>query len=231
MNEERARFFSNISHEFRTPLTLILAPVQDLLQSGARLPDAVAVPLSVIRDNALRLLKLVNELLEIIRLEDGKGNLESVPVELNRSVTGIVDSMVHLADSKDLRLERTLGEGTLFTRGDPRAVEKVFVNLLSNAVKFTPPGGQVRVSTERVGAVARVSVSDTGIGIGSGDQASVFERFRQADGSTTRRFRGTGLGLALVEGGAHGAYGGGGHRSERAWCGNLHDRRVTSAGG
>ncbi|MGE5152501.1 MAG: ATP-binding protein, partial [Bdellovibrio bacteriovorus] len=102
-------------------------------------------------------------------------------------------------DAKGVDLQRDLGVDHLLVRGDARAMEKIFVNLLSNAIKFTPKGGQVRVESECESGQAVVRVSDTGIGIRGEDQEMVFERFRQGDSSTTRRYRGTGLGLALVK--------------------------------
>lgn len=199
LNQQRTDFFSNISHELRTPLTLILAPVQELLQRGQALPDALATRLGVVRDNALRLLKLVNELLDLIRLEEGRDSLDAHPLDLNRLLSGLVDGMVHLADAKSVQLDRVLCPGHLLVRGDARAMEKVFVNLLSNAIKFTDRGGRVRLESHRRGGEAVVEVSDTGVGIRREDQELVFERFRQGDASTTRRYRGTGLGLALVK--------------------------------
>lgn len=199
LNQQRAEFFSNVSHELRTPLTLILAPVQELLQRGQSLPDALATRLGVVRDNAFRLLKLVNELLDVIKLEEGRDSLCQVPMDLNRLLSGLVDGMVHLADAKGVTLERRLGPGHLLVRGDTRAMEKVFVNLLNNAIKFTPQGGRVELCAMAQGDEAIIAVSDTGIGIRAEDQGLVFERFRQGDASTTRRYRGTGLGLALVK--------------------------------
>lgn len=199
LNQQRTYFFSNVSHELRTPLTLILAPVQELLQGGQPLSDALATRLGVVQDNALRLLKLVNELLDVMKLEEGGGSLERVPLDLNRLLSGLADGMVHLADAKGIWLERTLGENHLLVRGDTRAMEKVFVNLLSNAIKFTPRGGRVRLEASGQDEVVVVRVCDTGIGISGEDQEFVFQRFRQGDASTTRRYRGTGLGLALVK--------------------------------
>lgn len=199
LNQQRTDFFSNISHELRTPLTLILAPVQELLQRGQALPDALATRLGVVRDNAFRLLKLVNELLDVIKLEEGRDSLQQVPLDLNRLLVGLVDGMVHLADAKGVDLGRNLCPGHLLVRGDTRAMEKVFVNLLSNAIKFTPQGGRVEVRAEAREGEALIQVSDTGIGIRAEDRELVFERFRQGDASTTRRYRGTGLGLALVK--------------------------------
>ena len=199
LNRKRTDFFSNISHELRTPLTLILAPVQEILSGGSRLPDALAGRLMVVRDNGLRLLKLVNELLDLIRLEENVGGLDLRPVESNRVLRGVVDSMVHLAEAKGLQLRRDFYPADLVVIADSRAMEKIFVNLVGNAIKFTESGGWVAVRSDVEGPWAVIEVKDNGIGIARSEQGHIFERFRQADGSSTRRFRGTGLGLALVK--------------------------------
>lgn len=199
IDRQKTQFFANVSHELRTPLTLILAPVQEMLETGRRWPDEVASRLGVVRDNALRLLKLVNDLLDVIRLEEGKEQLERVPVDLNGMLSALVDGMTHLADTKEITLTRELCDERLVVRGDTRALEKIFVNLLNNAIKFTDTGGSIRVESRLQRARAWVSVSDTGIGIPSEEQPHIFSRFHQVDGSSTRRFRGTGLGLALVK--------------------------------
>jgi len=199
MDRLKSHFFANISHELRTPLTLILAPVQDLLEGRERLPDRVAYKLVAVRDNALRLLKLVNDLLDVIRLEEGRDDLCRSNVEVNGLLGGLVEGMTHLADMKGLHLHYLKCAQPLVVKGDPRALEKVFVNIIGNALKFTNPGGEVNVSAAFRNGEVYVTVEDSGIGIAESDKALVFERFRQADGSATRRYRGTGLGLALVK--------------------------------
>jgi signal transduction histidine kinase len=199
MDRQKSQFFANISHELRTPLTLILAPVQDLLEGRDRLPDRVAVRLAGVRDNALRLLKLVNDLLDVIRLEEGQDNLLRSRVELHGLLRGLVDGMIHLADMKGIDFEYESCPERLVVQGDARALEKVFVNVIGNALKFTDPGGAVRVVTSLRDGNVQVLVEDSGVGITESEQALVFERFRQADGTATRRYRGTGLGLALVK--------------------------------
>ncbi|MFY9973030.1 MAG: ATP-binding protein, partial [Chromatiaceae bacterium] len=155
--------------------------------------------LGVVRENALRLLKLVNDLLDVIRIEEGREQLAEDPVELTRLLAGVVDSMSFLAEAKGLHLVKAIDDDLVFARGDGRAFEKILVNLLSNAIKFTDEGGRVSVQLAQNGDRVVIRVSDTGIGIGEEDQRLIFERFRQADGSSTRRYRGTGLGLALVK--------------------------------
>lgn len=195
----KSQFFANVSHELRTPLTLILAPVQDLLQGSRRLPDKIAGSLGIVRSNALRLLKLVNDLLDVIRLEEGKTTLERHPLRINSLVGGVVDAMCHLAEARDITLEKRIASEPWCVMGDQHAQEKVFFNLLSNALKFTPAGGSIVVSSFRDQDHVVVKVEDTGVGIGQKDLPYIFDRFRQVDSSATRRYPGTGLGLALVK--------------------------------
>jgi len=195
----KSQFFANVSHELRTPLTLILAPVQELLEGGWRLPDAVAGRLGIVRNNGMRLLKLVNDLLDVIRLEEGKSSLDKIPQDLVPLIAGLVDSMIHLADTKEVALEKELDDQPLVVMGDQPALEKIFINLINNALKFTEAGGRVRISAHRQDERAVIEVEDTGIGIDAKDLPTIFDRFHQVDGSATRRYQGTGLGLALAK--------------------------------
>lgn len=199
LDKTKSEFFANISHELRTPLTLILSPVQDLLESQTALPDKIASALGMVRNNALRLLKLVNDLLDVIRLEEGKLDLEKTPLAVDPLVAGITESIGYLADIQGIELKTSLHANGQAVLGDVAALEKVFINILSNAVKFCEKGGFIEVSSTAKENVILVTVRDTGIGIASKDLPFMFDRFRQADGSTTRRFRGSGLGLALVK--------------------------------
>lgn len=199
LDRQKTIFFANVSHELRTPLTLILAPVQDLLEGREQLSERVRARLQAVRDNALRLLKLVNDLLDVIRLEEGHETLQSRPVDVDRLLGGLVEAMTHLAATKGLRVVADLAAGPQLVLGDLRALEKVFVNLIANAIKFTDADGVIRVTSRSQDGRVIVAVQDNGIGIAKADQAHIFERFRQADGSSTRRYRGTGLGLALVK--------------------------------
>lgn len=199
MDRLKSDFFSNVSHELRTPLTLILSPIQDLLRQPQLLSDRVAGMLMTARDNSLRLLKLVNDLLEVIRLEEGKEQLARESVDLNSLVNGLFESMQHLADQRGIEFKKELTTGSSVIEGDMYAFERIFLNLLSNAIKFTPDGGRVSLKTSRNDYSLTVSIEDTGIGIDKRDIPHIFERFRQADSSSTRKFRGSGLGLALVK--------------------------------
>lgn len=199
LNRQRADFFANISHELRTPLTLILAPVQEILTGSTHLPDRLATRLGVVKDNALRLLKLVNDLLDVIRMEEGAQKLEIRPVNLSGLISALVEGMVYLAATKNIELEKQLPTSPLVVEADSRSLEKILVNVINNAIKFTQQGGAITVSLSRHGSEAVVQVRDNGIGIDKQDQERIFERFRQVDGTSTRRYRGTGLGLALVK--------------------------------
>ncbi len=194
----RSIFFANISHELRTPITLILSPVQDILRDPKDLGPRVARVLEVVHQNGLRLLKLINDLLELVRLEEGKGGLDLKPVDLATFVPGLAESVRHLARSKGLALEVQGSASPLVVRADPSRLEKVVLNLLMNAIKFTPAPGRVAVRWAAQGQEALVVVEDTGIGIPTEDLPHIFDRFRQVDESSTRRYHGVGIGLALV---------------------------------
>lgn len=199
MDRLKSEFFANVNHELRTPLTLILSPIETLLHREPPLPEEVGQTLVLVKNNGLRLLKLINDMLEILRLQEGKMKIEPRPINVSTLVGGIVDSVRHLAQTKSIEM-KVEGKGPgLIVEGDPGRLEKVMLNLLSNAVKFTNAGG--RITTRWFGSErwAVVEVSDTGIGIPARELPHVFERFRQADGSSTRKYQGVGLGLALAK--------------------------------
>ena len=194
----KTEFFANVSHELRTPLTLILSPLSDLLQRVAELPRDLRGLAGIAHDNSLRLLKLINDLLELGRLESSEFKVRLERLELCQFAAAQTESIRPLARLKNLELSFQAEPTASFVLADPAQLEKVFVNLLTNAIKFTPQGGKIRVRvSEREGA-AVVEVSDTGIGISEADLPHVFERFRQADGSSTRAFSGVGIGLSLA---------------------------------
>ncbi|MGK0237783.1 MAG: signal transduction histidine kinase [Candidatus Pelagisphaera sp.] len=195
----KSQFFANISHELRTPLTLILGPIQDLLKKPEALTSNVAGLMRLARENALRLLKLVNDLLEVIKLEEGKSRMNLRGIDLNEFVSGVVNSMIHMSEFRKIDLKVELSNESIIVHADTYALERVFLNLLSNAIKFTSPGGVITVRTSMNAGKAIIDVIDTGIGISEADIPHIFDRFRQADSSNTRRYQGSGLGLALVK--------------------------------
>lgn len=198
LDQLKSQFFANVSHELRTPLTLILSPIEDLLRRSEKLPGKVHESLLVSHRNALRLIKLINELLDIMRLEEKGFTLSKESINLNVFIPGIVDSVRHLSEVKNLRLVSDVEEDSVLVEADPDRMEKVLLNLLSNAVKFTPSGGKIILRIRSKNERALIEVEDDGIGIADEDLPHIFKRFHQVDGATTRNFQGVGIGLALA---------------------------------
>lgn len=192
----KSDFFANVSHELRTPLTLILSPIEDLIKRGSG-NSYVDKQLQYVKDNAYRLLKLVNDLLEVMRLEEGRSRLERQAVNLTTMVTNVVAGMRHFAEQQKVELH-VEGKENVTVAGDAGAIEKITINLVNNAIKFTEPGGTVRVTVDEDSDFGQIRVVDTGTGISADDLPHIFDRFKQADSSVTRKHQGTGLGLALV---------------------------------
>jgi signal transduction histidine kinase len=199
LDRVKSEFFANVSHELRTPLTLILAPVQDLQRRIEARSTALREPLRIIEQSALRLLRLVNDLLDLIRFEQGDARLENLPVDARRLLSSLAEQVRHLAETQNLTLISDLPEEPIVVKGDSAALERVFINLLSNAIKFTEKGGEIRLRARVEDEGARISVSDTGIGIDEDSIGRIFDRFQQAESSNARRRQGLGLGLALVK--------------------------------
>ncbi|HZI15106.1 MAG TPA: ATP-binding protein [Myxococcus sp.] len=192
----KTEFFDNVSHELRTPLTLILLTVESLQK---RHEDAVAVRqhLATMDRSAQRLLRLINNLLDLAQLESGRARLRYQPLELYGFLGSVVAPFRAMADRQELWLQLE-GQEVEPIHGDPERLDIVFQNLLSNALKFTQAGGvTVRVREDATDVL--VEVEDTGPGIAPQDIPVIFDRFAQADNSGTRRFGGTGIGLALVK--------------------------------
>jgi CheY-like chemotaxis protein/anti-sigma regulatory factor (Ser/Thr protein kinase) len=154
--------------------------------------------LESIERNARAQSVLINDLLDVSRVVSGKLRLEHKPVDLSAVVLAAIDALRPAVRARDLELNVSLGLMTREIWGDPDRLQQIVWNLLSNAVKFTPPGGRIELSVEEIGGAVQISVSDTGSGIDAAFLPHVFERFRQADSSTTRPQSGLGLGLAIV---------------------------------
>jgi PAS domain S-box-containing protein len=191
-------FLATLSHELRTPSNAILG-WSGLMRRGALTESLLSDGLEVIERNARAQAKLIEDLLDMSRIISGRIRLEVQPVELPQVLEAACEAVKPGADAKGVRLERVLDEGGPPLLGDPMRLQQVAWNLLNNAVKFTPKGGVVRVRLERLTDEARLIVEDTGEGIRPDFLLHVFDRFRQADGSTTRRHGGLGLGLAIVK--------------------------------
>jgi signal transduction histidine kinase/DNA-binding response OmpR family regulator len=204
LDEAKNRFFANISHEFRTPLTLVLGPLQDAIEGAY---GAVSPHLNrqhrLMRRNARRLLRLVNQLLDLSKLESGKMDLHPRPGELIGFLQELVRVFTPLAERRRVTLEFSSDVNTVLTNFDADAIEKVFANLISNALKFTPEGGRVVVEASLVdegdSRQVRVEVRDNGTGIPEEHLERIFERFQQADTSIRRSHEGTGIGLTLAK--------------------------------
>ena len=197
LDHAKTRFFANVSHELRTPLTLTIGPLEDLRARAGGDPQ-VDRWLDIALRNARRLLRLVNQILDVAKLEAGAMHLAPRPLDLGPFTRGVVAAFAPVAERKGIRLTVETVE-TLRGAFDADAVEKILTNLVSNAIKFTPSGGTVDVALCQGGESARLEVRDSGPGIPPDQIAHVFERFYQVDESTTRAQPGTGIGLSLVK--------------------------------
>jgi signal transduction histidine kinase/ActR/RegA family two-component response regulator len=192
----RDEFLATVSHELRTPLTSIIGWIQLLhLEQG---PASLAEGLETIDRNARAQSRLIEDLLDFSRINAGKLRLDVHPVDLADVIDAAIDVVRPAADAKQIRIERTLDSEAGRVSGDHDRLQQVVWNLLSNAVKFTPRGGSVQVRLERVNSHCELAVSDTGEGIAPGFLPFVFDRFSQADSSSTRAHTGLGLGLGIV---------------------------------
>ncbi len=199
IDQAKSRFFANISHDFRTPLTLILGPLEQLLSGEYRGDPRLLY--RRMKQNALQLLSLINQLLDLSKLEAGQLKLRVRRIDLNRMVMGLANAFESLAQQRRISLNIELAQKPVDVYADKEQLEKVLNNLLSNAFKFTRSGGEVRI---RVGWIqennqqfAVVEVKDTGIGIPPDQLNRIFERFYQVGGGLYGDSPGTGIGLAL----------------------------------
>ncbi|NJN85085.1 MAG: response regulator [Leptolyngbyaceae cyanobacterium SL_7_1] len=195
LDRQKTEFFQNVSHEFRTPLTLTIGPLESAVVQEQGLTHEQSV---VALRNSRRLLRLVNQLLDLQRLDAGRMQPRFRPCNLIDFVTQVVDSFRVYCEKKQIDLVTTLMDCPPIYL-DLEKFDKVLYNLLSNAMKFTPVGGSITVVLEHLGDHCLLQVKDTGVGIRPDQIPHLFERFRQADGSASRSHEGSGLGLALVK--------------------------------
>lgn len=197
LNELKSKFFANISHEFRTPLTLIMGPLQQLLE---RIEDSEQRKLlTMAQRNASRQLELVNQLLELSTLEAGKMELGATTQDFIPFLKGVVQAYDSLAEQKGIDLSMRCPEGKMQAHFNEEKMETVFYNLLSNAFKFTPSGGRISVILKRENNFGVVTVSDTGIGIAAEAIPHIFDRFFRAEIGRNEGIEGSGIGLSLTK--------------------------------
>lgn len=196
-NRVKDEFLSTLSHELRTPLTAIMGWSNLLLHNEVE-PSRQRQAIETIARNADSQAQLIDDLLEVSRIITGKVRLDFGPCQLQPVVEAAVESVRPTAEIKSVQLQVDIDRNVESIYGDCERLQQVVWNLLSNAVKFTPGGGWVVISLRRVNAHAEICVSDSGAGIKAEFLPHVFDRFRQADGSTTRAHGGLGLGLAIV---------------------------------
>jgi two-component system phosphate regulon sensor histidine kinase PhoR len=198
---ERARrdFIANISHEFKTPLTAIQGFAETLL--GGALNDTKNRRrfLEIIREHALRLGRLTEDLLKLAQIEAGQIQRETKPVAIAEIINPIMEVSKIKAEQKGLSLEAEYDSALPLLFGDARSFQEILQNLLDNAIRYTPAGGHIRVKASREESEIVLSVSDTGIGIPKADQDRIFERFYRTDAARSRESGGTGLGLSIVK--------------------------------
>jgi signal transduction histidine kinase/ligand-binding sensor domain-containing protein/DNA-binding response OmpR family regulator len=218
VDELKSRFFANISHEFRTPLTLILGPVKQIIEIIK--DEKIKNDLKIVHKNANRLLGLVNQLLDISKLESGNMKLQTVPQNIIPLLKALTLSFTSYAERNKITLKFNSSEDEIIAYIDKDKVEKIITNVLSNAFKFTPGGGKIEVAikcqAELVSASSllpeipkqvrndkfnyvEVKITDTGVGIPKDKLPNIFDRFYQVDGSHTREQEGTGIGLSLTK--------------------------------
>ena len=192
------QFLATLSHELRTPMNTIIGWT-DLLAEGGLDPGEAQVGLATVQRHAQAQARIIDDLLDMGRIVSGKIHIDPRIVPIEQVVRDAVESVSHAATAKGVRLVSGPLTDRRLVAGDVALLQQIFWNLMGNAVKFTPAGGTVTVSIDRVGAGIEVTVRDSGEGIDSDFLPHVFDRFRQADGTSTRSHGGLGLGLSIVK--------------------------------
>lgn len=210
LDQAKSNFFANLSHEFRTPLTLIVGPIQDVLDEAyGPISEDLRIQLSRTQDNASRLLRLINQLLDLSKLESGHMELQRQTSDIVAFTKGVLLSFASLAEQrgltlhfKHLPLPESKPNAPVLLSFDRDKLEQVLTNLISNAFKFTPAGGRIRVTIQAIVTSAlptvSITVRDSGQGISTIEQERIFDRFYQSPHTGSFAQRGTGIGLALT---------------------------------
>jgi two-component system phosphate regulon sensor histidine kinase PhoR len=198
LEQVRKDFVANVSHELKTPLTSIQGFAETLLGGALEDPKNSRRFVEIIRNHALRLSRLTDDLLKLSRIEAGKLGLELQPVSLFELIGGAVEAARPRAELSHLSLSSDCPPDLAPVRGDANLLREVLQNLLDNAIQYTPAGGRIDVSAAETDGFAIVTVADTGIGIPEAEQARIFERFYRVDAARSRELGSTGLGLSIV---------------------------------
>ena len=196
-NRMKDEFLATVSHELRTPLNAIIG-WSHMLRGGKLDQSMIRKAIETIDRNAKSQAQLVEDILDVSRVITGQLRLNMAPIDAAAIINAAIDSVQLAANSKDIELEITLDPTARHMLGDAGRLQQIVWNLLSNAIKFTPVGGHVAVRLKRVDNEAQIQVIDSGIGIHADFLPHIFDRFRQADGTSTRRYGGLGLGLSIV---------------------------------
>jgi signal transduction histidine kinase len=193
----KEEFLATVSHELRTPLNAVVGWSR-LLHSGQLDADGVRHAVEVIERNAASQRQIIEDLLDVSRIVSGKLRISTQPVDLLLIIHAAIDAVQPAAEAKEIAIAMHVAAPDAIVRADSERLQQVFWNLLANAVKFTPAGGTVDVYLERNGSLAEIRIEDSGPGVPAEFLPRIFERFSQADGSSTRKHGGLGLGLAIV---------------------------------
>lgn len=199
LDRAKSRFSANVHHELRTPLTLILAPI-DAIRSGdfGKTSGLLAETIETMHANGRRLYKLISNLLDLSKLESKLFEIHRAPVDLHGLVDDLVTAARGMAERKEIDLRHEGFDRLPSLIADASALEKILTNLVGNALKFTPQGGQILISGETATEGVLIQVKDNGLGIPADKLSSIFDRFSQVDGSASRAYQGTGIGLSLA---------------------------------
>jgi signal transduction histidine kinase len=200
LDKLKSRFFANLSHEMRTPLTLLMGPMETLKKRFEVAADTnTRELLETMHGNGMRLLKLINDLLDLVRLESGRMDIKSDPLRIKDFFKGLSSAIRQVAAEKKVDVQTHVDEALNTILTDRDKLEKILLNLLFNAIKFTPSGGRIDLKAEKNANEILLVVADTGIGIAEKSLPFVFDRFWQADNSSRRKYQGVGIGLSLVK--------------------------------
>ena len=200
LNEMKSEFISVVSHDLRTPLTSIKNAVSLLVtEKAGKLNETQAKFMSMAERNIDRLARLINDLLDLSRMEASKMQLQLAEVDIKRIIEQAVETFKSRADDKAIILGTDLEEDLPIVYVDSDRIEQVFANLLDNALKFTPEGGKITISARKIEDKVEVSVEDTGVGLSEGNRQHIFDQFYQTEDTLSRKTGGTGLGLSIVK--------------------------------